>query len=72
MRDWSEVGYVIDRSVWLSPSEAAEHFKCRTQTLYNRKHDGTLPEDFMMTDGFYWYIHKDAPLVFRAKKRTTR
>lgn len=61
MRDWSEVGYIIDTSVWLTPKQAAELYQVATQTLYNKKSKGELNEEFLMTDGRSWYIHKDMP-----------
>lgn len=69
MKDISDVGYVIDPEIWLTPREAAKHFGCVVRTLYNKKHKGELPEDYIMTDGHFWYIRKDAPVILQKSTR---
>lgn len=69
MPDHADFGYVIDHSIWLSPAEAAKHFSCRKQTLYNKKSQGEIPVEFILTAGHLWYIHKDTPLVIKKTGR---
>lgn len=72
MHHYSEFGYVIDRSIWLSPKEYALLHGLGLQTLYNKKSSGELvhSEDDLLTDDKRWYIHKDAAIRIKNRRPT--
>lgn len=72
MKHFSDFDYMPDFSIWLSPLEATKHFGCSLQTLYNKKHRGELPDEYLLTDDTRWYIHRDAPFKIQNRGRKRR
>lgn len=70
MRHISEFDYVLDHDIWLTPKEYAALIGVNVQSLYNKKNLGELDESQMVTDGFHWFIHRDAQLdIIPRRKR---
>lgn len=62
--NWEEIGYLVNPNIWLSPKDAAKHFNCGLQTLYNWKSQGKFRDEDILETDRKWYVRKDAPLFF--------
>ncbi len=68
--DISEVGYVVDHAVWMTPQEATEAWGSSIQVLYQKKYRGRFPNEFILQDDYNWWVHVDCPPIVGRSKNT--